>query len=65
MTTQSAEKMPRTELVMASREHESILANLLELYCHDFSEFHAMEIGKDGRYAYPHLELFSNLCVVF
>lgn len=60
MTTQSEEKMPRTELVMASREHESILANLLELYCHDFSEFNAMEIGEDGRFAYPHLASYLN-----
>jgi hypothetical protein len=28
------------ELVPAERNHEPILANLLELYIHDFSEFH-------------------------
>jgi hypothetical protein len=40
------------ELVPAERNHEPILANLLELYIHDFSEFHDSEIGADGRFGY-------------
>jgi len=35
-----------------------ILANLLELYAHDFSEFHPVELGEDGRYCYPALPLY-------
>lgn len=46
------------EVVAARREHESILANLLELYAHDFSEFHKLELGADGRFGYSCLPLY-------
>lgn len=34
------------------------MANLLELYAHDFSEFHDLELGPDGRFGYRDLLLF-------
>ena len=34
------------------------MANLLELYAHDFSEFHDLEIGADGRFGYRSLPLY-------
>lgn len=37
---------------------EPILANLLELYAHDFSEFHDVELGEDGRFGYEQLPLY-------
>jgi predicted acetyltransferase len=43
------------ELVPATPEQESIVANLLELYAHDFSEFHNLELGADGRFGYKYL----------
>jgi predicted acetyltransferase len=46
------------ELVPAAPEQESILANLIELYAHDFSEFHALELGPDGRFGYADLPLY-------
>jgi predicted acetyltransferase len=46
------------ELVPAAPEQESILANLIELYAHDFSEFHALELGADGRFGYADLPLY-------
>jgi|ERR1017187_941042 predicted acetyltransferase len=46
------------EVVSASLEHQSIVANLLELYVHDFSEFHPVELGEDGRFGYPDLPLY-------
>lgn len=46
------------DIVRATREQEPVLANLLELYAHDFSEFSEMEIGEDGRFGYPHLSLY-------
>ena len=46
------------ELVPAALEQKSILANLLQLYAHDFSEFHNLEIGDDGRFGYKHLPLY-------
>jgi predicted acetyltransferase len=50
------EKPPaQIELVHAAPEHAPILANLLELYMHDFSEFYSVEIGADGKFSYPSL----------
>jgi len=46
------------EVIPARPEQEPILANLLELYAHDFSEFHDIEIGADGRFGYRHLPLY-------
>lgn len=46
------------ELVPATREQEPIVANLLELYIHDFSEFHNLHIGADGRFGYIDLPLY-------
>lgn len=34
------------------------MANLLELYAHDFSEFFNLELGADGRFGYKHLPLY-------
>jgi predicted acetyltransferase len=44
--------------VPAGPEEEPILANLLELYAYDFSEFHNLEIGDDGRFGYRFLPLY-------
>jgi len=46
------------ELVSAAPHEQPILANLLELYAHDFSEFHEIELGVDGRFGYRHLPLY-------
>src|SRR5271163_2306993 len=46
------------QLELALREQSPILANLLELYAHDFSEFQALEIGPDGRFGYRSLPLY-------
>jgi len=43
------------EIIQASPEHEPILANLLQLYSHDFSEFHDIDLGPDGRFIYKDL----------
>lgn len=46
------------EVVPASEADRQVLANLLELYIHDFSEFLNIEAGPDGRFGYPHLPLY-------
>jgi predicted acetyltransferase len=46
------------EIVPAAPEQEPILANLLEFYAHDFSEFMDLELGPDGRFGYEHLSLY-------
>ncbi len=50
--------MPQIEVISATQDQEPILDNLLELYVHDFSEFHDLEIGEDGRFGYKHLPLY-------
>src|SRR5580700_11963170 len=46
------------EVLPAVADQETILANLLELYAHDFSEFHDLAIGEDGRFGYKFLPLY-------
>jgi predicted acetyltransferase len=47
--------MTTIELIPAAPDQEPIVANLLELYVHDFSEFLDIELGEDGRFGYPDL----------
>lgn len=49
---------PQLEVVSAAPDQAPLLANLLELYAHDFSEFHNLEIGEDGRFGYQALPLY-------
>ena len=46
------------QVVCATEEQAPILANLLELYVHDFSEFVHLELGQDGRFGYEKLPLY-------
>jgi predicted acetyltransferase len=47
--------MINMEVIPATPDQEPVLENLLELYTHDFSEFRDLELGEDGRFAYPFL----------
>ena len=58
MTQPGEAASPHLEVIPAAPEQESILANLLELYAHDFSEFRNLEIGEDGRFGYRVLPLY-------
>jgi predicted acetyltransferase len=49
---------PDVEVIPAAAEQERAVENLLELYAHDFSEFHPLEIGATGRFGYPSLPLY-------
>lgn len=51
-------EQPTIELVPATADQQPILANLLELYAHDFSEFHDIDPGPDGRFGYKDLPLY-------
>ena len=46
------------DLIPATPDHEPILSNLLELYLHDFSEFHTLHLDLNGRFGYPNLALY-------
>ncbi len=50
--------MAHIEVLPATLEQKPIVANLLELYAHDFSEFHPVELGADGRFGYRDLSLY-------
>ncbi len=53
-----ADSSANIEVTPARRDQEAILANLLELYAHDFSEFHDVAVGPDGRFGYKSLPLY-------
>jgi predicted acetyltransferase len=48
----------KVKIIPALEEQEPILANLLELYAHDFSEFIDLKIGADGSFSYKQLPLY-------
>ena len=48
----------RVDVVLALKEQEPTLANLLELYVHDFSEFLQIKVGENGRFGYEQLPLY-------
>jgi predicted acetyltransferase len=58
MTKRTAKQFDNVAVILAGPEQEPILANLLELYAHDFSEFRDIEIGPDGRFGYNPLPLY-------
>ncbi|MGA9669702.1 MAG: GNAT family N-acetyltransferase [Terracidiphilus sp.] len=58
MPTNPHNQSANIELVPAAPDQQSVIANLLQLYLHDFSEFYPLELGNDGRFLYPNLHLY-------
>ena len=58
MTDPPAKPAPQVEVLPAAAEQAPVLANLLQLYAHDFSEFLDVEIGEDGKFTYNPLPLY-------
>jgi predicted acetyltransferase len=48
----------KIEIFKATIEQKQILANLLELYTYEFTDFFAFDIGSDGYYGYEYLPLY-------
>src|SRR5712664_1258676 len=48
----------KIEVLPATTEQQPVLANLLDLYAHDFSEFSDLKIGVEGRFGYEPLPLY-------
>ncbi len=46
------------EVAEAEPAERQVLANLLELYRYDFTEFDGRDIGEDGRYGYRYLDSY-------
>jgi len=57
-TTPAKRPSTRLQVTRATPEQEPILANLLELYAHDFSEFYNLDLGPEGRFGYPDLSQY-------
>ncbi len=51
----------QVEVVLATQEQKPILAQLLELYIHDFSELLDIDVGEDGKFGYPRLASYWNV----
>jgi predicted acetyltransferase len=58
MTNQAYSPSAHINVLPAAREQQPIVANLLELYAHDFSEFHHLDLGVDGKFGYRDLALY-------
>ena len=43
-------------LTAVSEDHKAVLANLLQLYCYDFSEFDGEELTAHGTFTYRYLD---------
>jgi len=50
--------LDRVKIVPATKEQQTILANLLELYLYDFTERWPFDIGDNGFYGYEYLPLY-------
>jgi predicted acetyltransferase len=48
----------KLELIKATIEQKPVLANLLELYAYEFTEFCDFDIGDNGLYEYEYLPLY-------
>jgi predicted acetyltransferase len=51
---------PKIEVVSALPGQAPVLDNLLQLYAHDFSEFHDVQFNDQGRFVYKQLPLYFN-----
>jgi len=58
MTDRSKSGLQGLEVVRAPGQQQAVVANLLELYAHDFSEFLDIKPGEDGRFGYKNPELY-------
>jgi predicted acetyltransferase len=58
MKLSSQVHLANIEVRSALPEERPVLANLLEIYSHDFSEFIDLRLQPDGRFGYPRLPLY-------
>lgn len=58
MAKRAEKRSAHLQVMPAAAEQAPILAHLLELYAHDFSEFHHLEMGADGKFGYSSLPLY-------
>lgn len=56
--TDRPERQSAPKLVLAGREQEPILVDLLDAYAHELSRFHSVGFGADGRFIYRELPTY-------
>jgi predicted acetyltransferase len=49
---------PVVRLVVALREDRDVVRHLLEFNAYEFSRFDSADVGRDGRFGYPFLDLY-------
>lgn len=54
----SIRAMSAIHLLPARPDQKPVVANLIQLYLHDMTEFLPFPVGEDGRYAYDFLDRF-------
>ena len=50
--------MARVEVKVATLREKPVVAQLLELYAHDFSEFDGGDVGDDGRFGFRNFDAY-------
>ena len=50
--------MTDVQVAVATPDERPVLARLLELYAHDFSERNGADVGDDGTFGYTHLDAY-------
>jgi predicted acetyltransferase len=58
MARSSTARAENVEVVPALLEQQPVLANLFQLYAHDFMDFCDLELDSDGRFSYKNLPLY-------
>ncbi len=58
MTVPARRTTNNLEVIPASARDQPVMANLLELYIHEFTAFLPIQIGEDGRFGYRNLPLY-------
>lgn len=46
------------EIIRAERKHKTVLRQLLEFYCYDFSEYLQTNVNEHGRFEYQYLDAY-------
>jgi hypothetical protein len=59
MARSSTARSGNVEVIAAPLERPPILANLFQLYAHDFMDFYDLELDPDPRFRYKNLPLFE------
>ena len=46
------------EITKAEKDHKTVLRQLLEFYCYDFSEYLQTDVNTHGKFEYPYIDAY-------